>query len=99
MDELEIERRLTAVEDRAKSNTRRLDKMEKVQETLTALVKSVASIAQKQEDMDSDMKEVKADVKGLTAKPGKRWESIVEKALLTAVAALVTFALFKVGIG
>ena len=99
MDELEYIRRLTAVEDRSKSNTRRLDKMEKVQETLTELVQSVATIAQKQVDMDSDMKEVKADVKELTGKPGRRWESIVEKALLTAVAALVGWCLLKLGIG
>ena len=99
MDELEYVRRLTAVEDRSKSNARRLDKMEKVQETLTELVQSVATIAQKQVDMDNDMKEVKADVKALNGKSGRRWESIVEKALLTAVAALVGWCLLKLGIG
>lgn len=98
MDALEVERRLTDVEARAKSNQHRLDKVEKTQENITALVTSVAAIAQKQEDMDGDMKEIKADVKTLTAKPGRRWESIVEKALLTAVAALVSWCLFKMGI-
>ena len=99
MDELEYERRLSHVEDRSKSNTRRLDKMEKVQETLTNLVQSVATIAQKQVDMDTDMKEVKADVKTIAGKPAKRWEGIVEKALLTVVAALVGWCMFKMGIG
>lgn len=99
MDELEYERRLSHVEDRAKSNTRRLDRMEKVQESLTDLVQSVATIAQKQVDMDTDMKEVKADVKTIAGKPAKRWESIVEKVLLTAVAALVSWCMFKLGIG
>lgn len=99
MDELEYERRLSHVEDRAKSNTRRLDKMEKVQETLTDLVQSVATIAQKQVDMDTDMKEVKADVKTIAGKPAKRWEGIVEKVLLTVVAALVSWCMFKMGIG
>ena len=99
MDELEYERRLSHLEDRAKSNSRRLDKMEKVQETLTDLVQSVATIAQKQVDMDTDMKEVKADVKSIAGKPAKRWEGIVEKALLTAVAALMSWCMFKMGIG
>lgn len=99
MDELEYERRLSHVEDRSKSNTRRLDKMEKVQETLTDLVQSVATIAQKQVDMDTDMKEVKADVKTIAGKPAKRWESIVEKALLTAVAAMVSWCMVRIGLG
>jgi len=99
MDELEYERRLSRLEDRAESNTRRLDKMEKVQETLTELVQSVATIAQKQADMDTDMKEVKADVKTIAGKPAKRWEGIVEKALLTAVAALVSWCMVRIGLG
>lgn len=99
MDEKDFEHRLTAVEACANANTRRLDRMERVQETLTELVRSVSTIAQKQEDMDGDMKEVKADVKTLAGKPGKRWEGVVEKALLTVVTVLVTYALVKLGIG
>ena len=98
MDALEYERRLTAVEDRSRGNQRRIERIEKAQEDITELVKSVASIAQKQEDMDGDMKEIKADVKSLTGKPAKRWESVVEKALLTAVAALVSWWLCRYGL-
>lgn len=99
MDELAWERRLSHVEDRAKSNTHRLDEVERRQEDMTELVQSVATIAQKQTDMDADVREIKADVKSLTAKPGKRWEGIVDKALLAVVAALVGYILFKLGIG
>ena len=98
MYEKDFEHRLTDVENRSRSNTKRLDKMEKLQDTLTELAQSVATIAQKQVDMDGDMKEVKADVKMLTGKSGKRWESIVEKAVLTAVAALVSWVLLRTGI-
>ena len=45
------------------------------------------------------MREIKTDVKALAAKPGKRWEGIVDKALLAVVAALVGYILFKLGIG
>lgn len=99
MDELEIERRLSHVEDRSKSNTHRLDEVEHRQEDMTELVQSVATIAQKQTDMDADVREIKTDVKALAAKPGKRWEGIVDKALLAVVAALVGYILFKLGIG
>ena len=99
MDALETERRLTSVENRAKSNTLRLDKVEQAQENLTELVKSVSAIAQKQTDMDADMKEIKADVKALNGRPARRWENVVEKALLTAVAALVSWCLVRLGIG
>lgn len=99
MDELEMERRLSHVEDRSKSNTHRLDEVERRQEDMTELVQSVATIAQKQTDMDADVREIKTDVKALAAKPGKRWEGIVDKALLAVVAALVGYILFKLGIG
>lgn len=98
LDELELERRMTAVEDRAKSNTKRLDRMEKVQKTLTELVQSVATIAQKQVDMDTDMKELKADIKQLTDKPAKRWDTVVEKVLVTLIAALVGWLLWRLGV-
>ena len=94
-----MEHRLTKVEELASGNKRRIEKIERAQEDITELVRSVASIAQKQKDMDGDMKEIKADIKTLTGKPAKRWESVVEKALLAAVAALVSWCLLKMGIG
>ena len=93
------EHRLTKVEELAAGNKRRIEKVERAQENITALVESVASIAQKQKDMDNDMKEIKADVKALAGKPGQRWDSIVEKALLAIVAALVGWVMIKLGIG
>ena len=95
---VDYEHRLTAVEELAKGNKRRIEKVEKAQEDITALVESVASIAQKQKDMDSDMKEIKADVKSLSGKPAKRWESVVEKALLAIVAALVGWLMTRLGL-
>lgn len=98
VDELELERRITALEDRSKSNQKRLDKLERLQKTLTELVQSVATIAQKQADMDGDMKEVKADVKLLAEKPAKRWDAVVEKVLLTITAAIIGWVLWRLGI-
>lgn len=95
---LSVEHRLSRAEDGVEANRRRLDEVEKRQEDITDLVRSVASIAQKQTDMDADMKEIKADVKSLSGKPARRWESVVEKALLAAVAALMGWLMVRLGL-
>lgn len=96
--DLEHEERLSRVEERAKSNTKRLDAVEARQDDLDKLTSSVAALATKQEDMDGDVKEIKADVKALNAKPGKRWESIVDKAVWAVLAAVIAFLLARIGL-
>ena len=90
MDELQWEHRLSVVEDRSKSNRYRLDELEKRQENLTELVKSVATIAQKQTDMDGDLQEIKQDVKGILAVPQKRWDTLLAAVITAIVTALLT---------
>lgn len=103
--DLEHERRLTEVDARSRSNTKRLDdmekrqdEMEKRQDDLEKLATSVSVLAAREERVESDVKEIKADVKTLAAKPGKKWESMEEKILLTLVAAIVGYFLAKLGI-
>ena len=48
--------------------------------------------------MDSDIKEIKGDLKSITLKPAKRWESIVEKAILAAVGVLTAYIAVKLGL-
>ena len=98
MNEVELERRLCAMEDRSKSNSHRLKTVEEKQGAMTELVQSVAAMAQKQVDMDADLKEIKADVKNINLKPAKRWEGIVDKALLAAVGALVAYIAVQLGL-
>ena len=89
MDELQMEHRVMAVEKLAGSNRHRLEDIEKRQDNLDELVKSVALFAQEQEYIKKDVKEIKADVKALTDKPAKRWESLVDKLLLVAAGAFL----------
>lgn len=97
MNEVEHDR-LTRVEDRAKSNTHRIEDVEKRLDDNEKLVTSVALIAQKQETMESDVKDIKGTVQNLALKPAKRWESLVEKAIITVVTAVITFLLAKAGL-
>lgn len=97
-EKLDMEHRLTEVEARSKSNAHRLDDVEKRQDNLDKLTTSVSLLAEREERMESDVKEIKSDVKTLAEKPAKRWEAVVEKALLTVVAAVVAYFLGRMGL-
>lgn len=96
--DLDHERRLTETEQRSKSNTRRLDGVEKWQADFGELIGTVKVLATKEAQVEADVKEIKTDVKNLAEKPGKRWEGIVDKFLFAVVGALVTFLMAKLGI-
>lgn len=94
----DIVEHLVKVEERAKSNSHRLDTVEKRQAEIGELVTSMATMAQKQETMERDVGEIKVKIDVLAAKPGKRWDAIVDKILLGIVAALVAYALAQLGL-
>ena len=98
MSEQDIAVKLAEVDQRSRSNTHRLEQVEKKLEDNEQLLTNVALIAQKQNTLESDVQEIKSDVKMLTAKPAKRWESVVEKIILAIVAAGVTYLLAYVGL-
>lgn len=95
---IDIEHRLTVVEDRSETNKRRLDDLEKRQDNLDDLVSTVKVLAVREENVESDVKEIKKDVKELTGKPGKRWESLVSQVITLVVAAVVGFLLARIGL-
>ena len=104
-EKLNTEHRLTAVEDRSKSNTKRIDKLELESKALTDMAASMKVMAERQEHMgerqDSmaeTVEKLDGKVDALEAKPGKRWESIVSEALKLLVAALIGFLLSQIGL-
>lgn len=98
MEKIDIEHRLTEVEGRSKSNTHRLDELERRQDNLDDLVSTVKVLAVREEAVENDVKEIKNDVKSLTSKPGKRWDSIVDKAVWAILAAVIAFLLGRIGL-
>ena len=90
--------KLTKLEERAKSNTHRIDDLDKRLTDNETLVTSVALLAQKQESIEGDVKEIKNTVNGIAEKPGKRWDSIVDKILLTIIGAIVLYIMVKLGL-
>jgi len=99
VDEIELREKIARIDERSKSNTHRIDAAEKKLEESEKLLNTIALVAQRQSDMDGDIKEIKTEVKTLTSKAGKRWDSVVEKIIIMVVAAVVTYALTKFGLG
>ena len=97
--DLEHEKRLTAVEERSKSNSHRIEELEKRQDNLEELTGTVKVLAVREQNVENDVKEIKNDVKALTNKPAKKWENLSEKVILTITSAVVGFILAKFGIG
>ena len=95
--EKEFEHRLTEVEERSKSNKHRLDDMEKRQDNLDELVGTVKVLADREERVEDDVKEIKSDVKSLTGKPAKKWDNLVNQVISILVAGIVGFILAKLG--
>ncbi len=99
MNEQELAIKLGEVESRSKSNTHRLDKVEEKLENNERMLNSIAVIAQRQDTMDSDIKEIKTDVKTLASKPAKRWEGVVMAVISAIAGGIVTFVLVRIGLG
>lgn len=95
--DMQFEHRLTTVEDRSKSNTKRLDDVEKRQNDLDELVSTVKVLAVREEAVENDVKEIKNDVKSLTGKPAQRWENLITQLITIVVAAVAGFILAKIG--
>lgn len=96
--DLEHERRLAAVEQRAKSNTHRLDKLEESTQILNRLATSMEVMAQRQEQVADTVDKLDCKVTALENKPAKRWEALADKAVWSVCAAVIGFILAKLGL-
>lgn len=96
--DLEHEKRLTEVESRSKSNTRRIDEIEKKQDDLGELVGTVKILADREKRVEDDVGEIKDDVKELKDKPRKRFDGIVDKVIITVISIIAGYLLAQFGI-
>ena len=96
--DIEHEKRLTQVEELAKTNARRIENIEKRQNNLDELVGTVKALAVREENVESDVKESKSDVKSLSGRAGKRWDNLVDKIIVTGAAAIIGFILARLGL-
>ena len=90
------ELRLAETEQRARSNSRRLDRLEVRQDETDKLVAAMSALQSEQTHIKQDVAEIKDDVKQLTRKPGRRWELLSEQALLCILSAVIAAALARI---
>ena len=97
-DIAEIKVKQAAAEEQHKTIFHRLDKQDEMIESVRALAISVERLTLKQDTIQNKVDDLCTDVDEIKAKPGKRWDSIIEKIILAIVAALVGAALAKFGL-
>lgn len=93
-----IQAKIVEIDQRSKSNTHRINDLEEDNRALHQLATSVEVLATKQEAIESNVQEIKTDVKALKAVPGSKWEALVKAVVTAIVGALVGFALAHAGI-
>ena len=91
---LEIEHRLTAVENRSRSNTKRIDEHDEALKENTDLISAIKELAVETKYMRADLNEVIERLNKLENKDGAKWDKF--KWLL--VAGLVTIILGYIAI-
>lgn len=96
--EVEHAKELQSVADRTLRNEGRIKRLEGEQEVLRDLATSVAVMAEQLKTINANVDALTSKVHVLEAIPGKRWNSVVEKAISVVVAAVVGFILAKIGL-
>lgn len=93
-----LEQMVIEVDARSKSNTKRLDKLETTITALNDLAISVRVMASKMDDIGGKVDKLDGKVEALEAKPGKRYEGLVEKIIWAITGAVVAWVLTNIGL-
>ena len=95
--EIANEHRLTEVEAREKSNTHRLEELERRVGKLEEQNTTVAVLEVRMKSIEVKLEELCSDVKSIKAKPAKRWETLVTQVISILVAAVVGYFIAQAG--
>lgn len=98
MDSEQLALKLQETIDRSLRNEGRIKKLEGEHEVLQQLATSVAVMAEQIRNMNTSVSTLTDKVDKLEEKPGKRWDSLMDKIFLTIAAALVGFILAQIGL-
>lgn len=91
MDNESMALKLQETTDRSLRNEGRIKKLESEQSELRELTTSVALLAQQMESMTKSIDAMSGKVGALEAKPGKRWDGLVDKLLCVAAGAVLAW--------
>ena len=98
MDTAEIAQTAAQALDSAKSAHHRIDELDAEVKDIRSLTAAMARVDEKVDGLESDVKEIKSDVKAITDRPGKWWDKLTAAiigAIGAGVAAAILALIFK----
>ena len=98
MDHEQLAIKLQETTDRSLRNEGRIKKLEGEHETLQQLATSVAVMAEQLKTMNKNVTNLTSKVDELEEKPAKRWDAVVDKVIWAVLAAVIAFALGRIGL-
>lgn len=89
---------LTECDQRSRSNTHRLDKLEQNYEALNRLTVSVETMGVKLGNLDKTMQKLDARMEEQESKPAKRWDGLVTTLIGVIVGAVMAVVFSHIGL-
>ena len=94
----EIAIKLQETTDRSTRNEGRIKKLESESAVLHQLATSVAVMAEQLKTMNSSVQTLTTEVEELRDKPGKRWDSLVDKIIWAVAGAVLAYVFASIGL-
>lgn len=93
MNEAELEHRLTEIEQRSKSNTRRIDKLEQIQSELKAISTTLVKVGDKVEYLGKSVNSLTRKVEATEEQPKKTLGTIKSAIITSIISGLIAIAI------
>lgn len=93
MNDAELEHRLTEVEQRSKSNTKRIDKLEQIQSELKAISTTLVKVGDKVEYLGNSVNSLTRKVEATEEQPKKTLGTIKSAIITSIISGLIAIAI------
>ena len=90
--------KLQETTDRSTRNEGRIKKLEGENAVLHQLATSVAVMAEQMKTMNQSVSTLTTEVEELRDKPGKRWDSLIDKIIWAVAGAVLAYVLASIGL-
>lgn len=87
----ELAAQVAGISERAKSNTHRIDKLERDNEALNSMATSIAVMVEKQDTISKKVDQIDTKVTALEQIPAKRWNGLLDKIIIALVSLLLGY--------
>lgn len=93
MNDAELEHRLTEVEQRSKSNTKRIDKLEQIQSELKVISTTLVKVGDKVEYLGNSVNTLTRKVEAIEENPQKTLGTIKSAIITSIISGLIAIAI------